>query len=128
MLVHLFKILKLSFCISHSKRRGGDYMRSGCMRYVPVIQADVPAHTTCRHDLYNSFFVGWINLVWSPLVRRHLFIKSAQSISYHLSTKLEGIAPRGYSPQDLVLKSIGLKTNQLSIQLIICTFKNYLAK
>ena len=49
-------------------------------------------------------------------------------ISYHLSTKLEGIDPRGYSPQDLVLKSIGLKTNQLSIHLNICTFKNYLAK
>ena len=33
---------------------GGDETRSGYMRYIPVIQADISAHTTCRHALYNS--------------------------------------------------------------------------
>ena len=33
---------------------GGNETRSGYLRYVPVIQADVPACTTCRHGLYNS--------------------------------------------------------------------------
>ena len=38
---------------------GVDETRSGYVRYVPVMQADVPARTTCRHGLYNSMvYIG----------------------------------------------------------------------
>ena len=33
---------------------GGDETRSGYVRYVQGIQPNVPAHTMCRHGLYNS--------------------------------------------------------------------------
>ena len=32
---------------------GGNETRSGYMRYIPVMHADVPACTTCRHGLYR---------------------------------------------------------------------------
>ena len=33
---------------------GGDETRLKYMRYVPAIQADVPARTTCRHSFYKN--------------------------------------------------------------------------
>ena len=33
---------------------GGDETRSGYVRYLQGNQSNVPAHTTCRHGLYNS--------------------------------------------------------------------------
>ena len=52
-LAHFWPCLNL-VQIDQGLLKGEDEKRSGYMRYVQGIQPNVPAHTTCRHGLYNS--------------------------------------------------------------------------
>ena len=56
--------MNLDFFFWYLKR--GDEMGSGDVRYIPVMQADVHAHTTCRHGLYNFMVLQVLRYMHVP--------------------------------------------------------------
>ena len=47
--LQMINLIKQMMCKLCPGRIGGDETRSEYVRYIPVIQADVPARTMCRH-------------------------------------------------------------------------------